>query len=92
MAYSARTGLEIGADIIKIQYNGKIKDLKWAVKSAGKTKVVLSGGSKTGEEEFLNIVKAVMEAGATGIAIGRNVFQHQDPLAITEEIKKIVFD
>jgi class I fructose-bisphosphate aldolase len=31
MAYAARTGLEIGADIVKIQYTGNINDLKWAV-------------------------------------------------------------
>ena len=91
-AYAARVGLELGADMIKIKYSGSEQAFRKAVQSAGKTKVVLSGGSKTGEEEFLNTVKSVIKAGATGIAVGRNVFQHQDPLAITEEIKKIVFD
>ena len=32
MAYAARTGLEIGADIIKIEYNGKPKDRQWTGK------------------------------------------------------------
>jgi len=91
-AYAARVGLELGADMIKIKYSGSEETFKKAVQSAGETKVVLSGGSKTGEEEFLHIVKSVIKAGATGIAVGRNVFQHQDPLAITEKIKKIVFD
>jgi len=91
-AYAARVGLELGADMIKIKYCGSEETFKKAVQAAGETKVVLSGGSKTGEEEFLNTVKAVMKAEATGIAVGRNVFQHQDPLAITEKIKKIIFD
>jgi len=91
-AYAARIGLELGADMIKIKYSGSEETFRKAVQSAGKTKVVLSGGSKIGEEEFLNIVESVIKAGATGIAVGRNVFQHQDPLAITEKIKKIVFD
>jgi len=91
-AYAARIGLELGADMIKIKYCGSEETFKKAVQSAGETKVVLSGGSKIGEEEFLNIVKSVIKAGATGIAVGRNVFQHQDPLSITEKIKKIVFD
>ena len=47
MAYSARTGLELGADIIKIRYNGSPKDLKWAVKNAGKTKIVIAGALKS---------------------------------------------
>ena len=91
-AYAARIGLELGADMIKIKYSGSEETFRKAVQSAGETKVVLSGGSKTGEEEFLNIVESVIKAGATGIAVGRNVFQHQDPLGMTEKIKKIVFD
>jgi len=90
-AYAARVGLELGADMIKIKYSGSEETFKKAVQLAGKTKVVLSGGSKTGEEEFLNIVESVIKAGATGIAVGRNVFQHQDPLAMTKKIKEIVF-
>jgi len=54
MAYAARTGLEIGADIIKIKYEGNLKDLKWAVKAAGKTKVVIAGGAKKMKLNYLN--------------------------------------
>ncbi len=91
MAYSARTGLEIGADIIKMQYNGNPEDLKWAVKSAGKTKVVIAGGVKKGEEEFLKQVKEIMNSGAIGLAIGRNVWQAEKPLEITRKIKKVIW-
>jgi len=91
-AYAARIGLELGADMIKIKYCGSEETFKKAVQSAGKTKVVLSGGSKTGEEEFLNKIESVIKAGSTGIAVGRNVFQNEDPLIITEKIKKIVFN
>lgn len=91
MAYACRVGLEIGADIIKIQYNGKIDDLKWAVKSAGKTKVVIAGGVKKGEDELLKQVKDIMSSGAIGLAIGRNVWQASKPLEITKKIKKIVW-
>jgi class I fructose-bisphosphate aldolase len=90
MAYSARTGLEIGADIIKIQYNGNLEDLKWAVKSAGKTKIVIAGGIKKGEAEFLKQVKKIMQSGAIGLAVGRNVWQHSNPLEITKKIKKVI--
>ena len=91
-AYAARVGLELGADMIKIKYSGSEETFRKAVQSAGETKVVLSGGSKIVEGEFLNIVESVIKAWATGIAVGRNVFQNEDPFAITEKIKKIVFD
>lgn len=91
MAYAARTGLEIGADIIKIQYTGKESDLKWAVKAAGKTKVVAAGGSKKSEKELLTQIKEIMDSGCIGLAIGRNVWQHEKPLEITKKIKGIVW-
>lgn len=91
MVYGARTGLEIGADVVKLQYFGKFKDLKWAVKSAGKTKVVVAGGTKKDEKQFLAQVKEIMDAGCMGLAIGRNVWQHPKPLEITKKIKEIVW-
>ncbi|MBM3234055.1 hypothetical protein FJZ19_03085 [Candidatus Pacearchaeota archaeon] len=91
MAYSCRVGLEIGADIIKIQYNNKIDDLKWAVKSAGKTKVVVAGGMKKDEKNLLKQVKEIMQAGCIGLAIGRNIWQSNSPLKITQDIKKIIW-
>ena len=91
-AYAARIGLELGADMIKIKYSGSEEAFRKAVQSAGKTKVVLSGGPKIEDEEILKIIESVIKVGAAGVAVGRNVFQHQDPLAMTEKIKKIVFD
>ncbi|MGC9309887.1 MAG: class I fructose-bisphosphate aldolase [Candidatus Nanoarchaeia archaeon] len=91
MAYACRVGLEIGADIVKIRYNGKLEDLKWAVKSAGKTKVVIAGGMKKQESKLLEDVKETMQAGASGLAIGRNIWQSKEPDKITRELKRLVF-
>lgn len=90
-AYAARIGLELGADMVKIKYSGSKENFEHAVKAAGKTKVVLSGGPKVEEEEFLNILRNVMAAGGSGVAVGRNVWQHEKPLEITEKIRKVVF-
>jgi class I fructose-bisphosphate aldolase len=90
-AYAARIGLELGADMVKIKYSGSKENFEYAVKAAGKTKVVLSGGPKVEEEEFLNILRNVMAAGGIGVAVGRNVWQHKKPLEITEKIRKVVF-
>lgn len=92
MAYAARTGLEIGADIVKMHYNGKIDDLKWAVKSAGKTKVVIAGGIKEDEKVLLKQVKDIIDSGGIGMAIGRNVWQSDKPLLLTKKIKKVIWE
>lgn len=90
MAYCARVGLEIGADIVKLR-NGNPQNVKWAVEAAGKTKVVMAGGSKTSERELLMQVEKSVRAGAMGIAIGRNVWQHKKPMEITKKLKKIIW-
>jgi len=90
-AYAARLGLEMGADMVKIKYPGSLESLKWAVESAGETKVVVSGGAKQDEEEFLNLVQTAIDAGAAGMAVGRNIWKARDPLGLTEKVKKIIF-
>lgn len=91
MAYATRVALELGADIVKIQPKGKLKDLIWAVKSAGRTKVVAAGGSKISEKELVRDVHDYMKAGFSGMAIGRNVWQSKDPMKITRELKKVIW-
>jgi len=91
MAYSTRVGLEIGADIIKIQPSGDLRDLKWAVKAAGKAKVVAAGGIKEGDDNLLNQVSQYMQAGFSGLAIGRNVWQHENTHKISKNIKRVIW-
>ena len=91
IAYAARIGLELGADIVKIRYTGDSASFKWVVQSAGKTKVVVMGGSKESEETFLERTRTVMEAGAIGLAVGRNVWQAEKPLAVAEKIARIIW-
>lgn len=91
-AYAARVALELGADLAKIKYCGSEECFRWAVKSAGRCAVVLSGGAKTeNPEEFLDTLRAVMRAGAIGVAVGRNVWQAENPIEVAQKIKEIVF-
>ena len=83
--------MEIGADIVKLHWNGNKEELEWAVKAAGKCKVVVAGGLKTDERTLLKQAKDAMDAGATGLAIGRNVWQNPKPLEITKKIKRVIW-
>lgn len=92
VAYGARVGLELGADIVKIKYTGDVESFSKVVKAAGRCKVVLSGGEKTEDpKEFVQIVKDVMAAGGIGVAVGRNVWKAEDPLKVTESLKEVIF-
>jgi class I fructose-bisphosphate aldolase len=93
VAYAARAGLEVGADAVKIKYTGDSNSFRWAVKSAGAVKVFMSGGPKAPtDESFLTQVKGVMDAGATGLAVGRNVWQHERPLEMAAALREIIMN
>jgi class I fructose-bisphosphate aldolase len=92
IAYAARLGLELGADVAKVKYPGSHDAMEETVRMAGKTKVVMSGGSKRSDEEFLSNVKSVIDAGGAGLAVGRNVFQRENPERILDALEKVIFE
>lgn len=89
-AYAARVGLELGCDIVKVFYPGNRSAIEEVVRAAGATKVVFSGGKLLDEEEFLDEARSVIEGGAFGLAVGRNVWQRENPLEIAKKISNIV--
>ena len=62
------------------------------VGSAGKTMVLFSGGSKTSDEDLLLKARICMEAGATGLIFGRNMWQRsfEEGLRITDQVRQIL--
>jgi class I fructose-bisphosphate aldolase len=92
LAYSARVGLELGADILKIKYNDDPEAFKWIVKCAGRAKVMVAGGNKVTEAEFLRKSEEIMKTGVVGMAVGRNVWQHDYPLQLSMALRKIIYD
>lgn len=92
VAYAARVGLEIGSDFVKVPYTGSFESFKKVVQAAGKCKVFCAGGHKSSNIGILQETKNVINAGAVGMAIGRNIWQHKYPLKITKALKKIIFE
>lgn len=81
----ARLGFELGADVIKTYYCGE--GFADVVKSCP-IPIVMAGGPKS-TDIFTNIQRA-LEAGAAGVAIGRNIFQSPDPEEYTRRIVQLV--
>jgi len=91
IAYAARAALELGADVVKVNYTGSTDSFRPVVAAAQRCKVISAGGSKQSDAEFLAKAKEVMDAGAVGFAVGRNVWQNDDPLGMAAKLKKVVF-
>ena len=54
--------------------------------------ISILGGSKGSEADMLGDIHDALAAGAAGVAIGRNVFQCENPTAMTAAIVAIVHD
>src|SRR6185436_7824363 len=64
--------------------------IRHCVQSAGRSLVVLSGGSKVDDEKLLEQTRMIMEAGGSGVIFGRNVWQREwgEARKIIEQIKE----
>lgn len=90
VAYAARLGLELGADFVKVPYTGDVKSFSWVVKSSGKTGVLAQGGSKKDENILLKEATEIMQSGAQGMAVGRNIWQSSDPIGLSKRLAEII--
>jgi DhnA family fructose-bisphosphate aldolase class Ia len=88
---NARLCAELGADIVKVNWSGDQKSFAEIVRACGRP-VVLAGGSLISDEELLNRMAQARDVGGVGCSVGRNIFQHRRPEAITRAISRIFRD
>lgn len=92
IAHAARVAAELGADIIKIPAPGDDRALA-DIARGSLAPLVLAGGSKVDDPGvFLRRIESALQAGFRGVAVGRNVFQHQHPEAPLRIIHRMVHD
>lgn len=90
--HAARLGAELGADLVKVSYTGTRESFRRVVEGCH-VPVVIAGGAKMDSDfDVLRMVKEAIEAGAAGVSIGRNVFQHPSPSRMVEALSSIVHD
>jgi len=106
--YAARTASELGADMVKVNFPQPAKQdgvpeayrgeftaqqaIESVVRSAGRSLLLVSGGEHAGQEAMLEKARESMEAGATGLIFGRNVFQRSrdESLRFVAQLKEIL--
>lgn len=86
---AARVGAELGADLVKVPYTGSPKTFEKVVDGCP-VPVVIAGGSKLSDMETLKMIEGAMKAGAAGLSMGRNAFQHETPTKLVAAACAIV--
>jgi len=92
VALVTRVGGELGADIVKTVYTGDVDSFKRVVEGCP-VPVVIAGGPKCEtDRELLEMVKGAIEAGARGVSLGRNIFQHRNPASMLKALRAIIIE
>jgi fructose-bisphosphate aldolase/2-amino-3,7-dideoxy-D-threo-hept-6-ulosonate synthase len=92
VSHAARIAAELGADLVKVTYTGSAASFRQVTQGCP-IPVLIAGGEKadTDRQVFEN-VRGALEAGGAGVCIGRNVFQHRDPLSMMRAISAMVHE
>ncbi|HLB61393.1 MAG TPA: hypothetical protein VJN50_01405 [Actinomycetota bacterium] len=87
---NVRLCAELGADIVKTNWPGDPGSFGRLVEAANGIPVVLAGGSRLEDGELLWRMQVAVEAGAIGCSVGRNIFMHVSPEAITRALARVI--
>ena len=87
---SVRLCAELGADVVKTNWPGDEDSFGRLVEAAGGVPVVLAGGSRLEDRELLARMERAMAAGGIGCSVGRNIFMHRSPRAITRALSRVI--
>ncbi|MDF1592883.1 MAG: 3-hydroxy-5-phosphonooxypentane-2,4-dione thiolase [Desulfobacterales bacterium] len=86
---ATRICAELGAHYIKTYYVDKGFE---TVTAACPVPIVMAGGKKLPELEALTMAYNAVQQGASGVDMGRNIFQSENPIAMIQAIRAVVHE
>ena len=92
VVHTASLAADLGADIVKVLYTGTPDEMA-DVAAACPVPVIVAGGARLdAEEQVLRFVSDAIRGGAAGVAMGRNVFQADQPGRTAAAIARLVHE
>ncbi|MCA1812537.1 MAG: 3-hydroxy-5-phosphonooxypentane-2,4-dione thiolase [Halobacteriales archaeon] len=89
LALASRICAEFGARMVKTYH---CPDFAKVVDSCPVPIVVAGGPKLTTEQDVFDLVANAMAAGAAGVDMGRNIWQHEQPVAMIRAVRGIVHE
>ena len=86
---ATRICAELGAHYIKTYY---VEDGFETVTASCPVPIVMAGGKKLPELDALTMAYRAVQEGASGVDMGRNIFQSDSPVAMIQAVKAVVHD
>ena len=88
LALACRIAAEIGARFVKTYYCEGFNK----VVEGCPVPIVMAGGKKIPEKEALQMTANAIKEGASGVDMGRNIFQSDNPVGMIQAIRAVVHD
>jgi 3-hydroxy-5-phosphonooxypentane-2,4-dione thiolase len=85
---AARICAELGASFVKTYF---VPDFE-TVTASCPVPIVIAGGKKLPEAEALQMAADAINQGASGVDMGRNIFQSDSPVAMLKAVRKVVHE
>jgi putative autoinducer-2 (AI-2) aldolase len=89
MRLACRICAELGAAFVKTYY---VPEDFETVSASCPVPLVIAGGKKLPELEALQMAHAAISQGASGVDMGRNIFQAESPVAMIQAVRKVVHE
>ncbi len=89
LGFATRVLAENGAQVVKTYYCDDGFD---TVVAGCPVPIVVAGGKKLPEREALELAYRAIDQGASGIDMGRNIFQAESPRAMIQAVRAVVHD
>lgn len=86
---ASRIAAEMGAQFVKTYF---VEEGFEKVTASCPVPIVIAGGKKLPEQEALEMCFRAIDQGASGVDMGRNIFQSSAPLAMLKAVKKVVHE
>jgi fructose-bisphosphate aldolase / 2-amino-3,7-dideoxy-D-threo-hept-6-ulosonate synthase len=90
MRVAVRVASEEGADFIKTWYTGDSESFRRVIDYSLVPVLVAGGPKATNERDVLTMVRGAMDGGASGIAMGRKIWQSRNPAAMVTALAAII--
>ncbi len=88
LSMASRVCAENGAHVVKTYFCDDFEK----VAATCPVPIVLAGGKKLPELDALTMAYKAIDQGASGVDMGRNIFQAGDPIAMIQAVKAVVHD
>lgn len=90
LVLASRSGCEYGADLIKTSYTGTPEEYSRVIRASYAPVVNLGGAKSKDLNALFTCIEEANSVGAAGVAIGRNVWNHEKPEEVVRALVELV--